>query len=159
MTKELFPSHQFQWEIIRQMSQRFFGSSSHKVQTICSYLESGKGQGACKTTPLLISMSILRDLPQQKKKNPSVLCPHLPQFYMFPRSHGNGSFLRIGKEARKFKRVFVCVMGRFLYSCVLLRFGNTLRFMPLGAPPSLRKQSRVFFFLSFVQFCDDVGYS
>jgi hypothetical protein len=41
---------------------------------------------------LFISMCILRDL--HKKKNPRALCPgELPQFYMFPHSHRNVSFL------------------------------------------------------------------
>jgi hypothetical protein len=54
---------------------------------------------------------------------------------MFPQSHGNISFVRNKKETRKLKESCLC-KGRFLYSCVLLRFGNTLELTRLGAPPS-----------------------
>jgi hypothetical protein len=49
------------------------------------------------TTPLLFSMCIiLRDLLQQKNKPYGVMQGELPQFDMFPRSHGNISFLQKG---------------------------------------------------------------
>jgi hypothetical protein len=106
MTKELFPSHQFQWGIIRQISNGFWiliTQYGHKFQSICSYLGCGEGQGSfCKQpTPLLISMSILRDLPQQKKNprvicpgiSPQVICSHVPMemllFYEMGKKPGN----------------------------------------------------------------------
>ncbi len=58
-----------------------------------------------------------------------------PQSYMFPHSHGNISFLRNGKEARKSKESPLC-KGMFSNSCVLLRFGNTLGLMLSSASPS-----------------------
>jgi hypothetical protein len=52
----------------------------------------------------------------------------LPQFYMFPCSNGNE------KEGKKLNES--CLRkGRFLYSCVLLWLGNTLKLTPLSAPP------------------------
>ncbi len=55
----------------------------------------------------------------------------LPQFSMFPCSHGNISFPQNGKEVMKLKKS--CLLkGRFLYLCILLRFGNTLA---LGSHP------------------------
>jgi len=56
----------------------------------------------------------------------------LPQFYMFPCSHGNISFLRNQKEARKLKES-CSHKGRFQYLCIHLRFGNTLGLRALGA--------------------------
>jgi len=54
-----------------------------------------------------------------------------PQFSMFPCSHGNISFPQNGKEVRKSKES--CLLkARFLYLCILLRFGNTLA---LGSHP------------------------
>jgi hypothetical protein len=44
---------------------------------------------------------------------------------MFPPSNGNISFVWNGKEARKYKASSL-LKGRFLYLCILLRFGNTL---------------------------------
>jgi hypothetical protein len=59
----------------------------------------------------------------------------LPQFYMFPCSHGNISFLGNEKEAGKSKQS--CLhKGRFLYLCVPLSFPNSPRLPPLSAPPS-----------------------
>ncbi len=82
---------------------------------------------------LFICMSILSDRRQQK--DPRALCQAVPQFHMFPRSHRNIYFPQNGKEARKPKEI--CLQkGRFPYLCVLLRFENTLGFMPLGGPPS-----------------------
>ncbi len=86
-----------------------------------------------KTTPFLICVSILSDLHQQK--NPRALCHGVPQFHMFPSSHRNISFLQNGKEARQ-SRESCLQKGKFPYLCVLLRFENTLQFMPLGGPPS-----------------------
>ncbi len=110
---------------------------------------------------LLISMCILRDLPQHKKNQPQGVMPRdLPPILYVPTFPWKCFFSTKWERSQEIKRELVCVKGRFQYSCVLLRFGNTLRLMPLGCP-SLRKQSRVFFFsffLSFVQFCD-VGYS
>jgi hypothetical protein len=40
------------------------------------------------------------------------------------------------KKQRNRKRVIIYTRGRFLYSCVLLRFGNTL-----GCPSLRRRQS------------------
>ncbi len=78
-------------------------------------------------------MSILSDLRQ--RKNPRALCQGVPQFHLFPRSHRNIYFLQNGKEVRKSKES--CLQkGRFPYLCVLLRFENTLWFMPLDGPPS-----------------------
>jgi hypothetical protein len=54
----------------------------------------------------------------------------LPNFIC---SHGNISFLWNEKEVRKSKES--CLgKGRFLYWCILLRFGNILKLMPKGAP-------------------------
>jgi hypothetical protein len=49
----------------------------------------------------------------------------LPQFYMFPHSHGNISFLPNEKKVRKYKESYLS-KGRFR---------NTLRLTPLSAPP------------------------
>ncbi len=71
-----------------------------------------------------ISVCILRDLPQQK--NPRLLCQ---------RSSPNCtcSHVPMEKEARKSKESYLH-KGRFLlYSCILLRFGNSL------SRPSLRR--------------------
>jgi hypothetical protein len=40
------------------------------------------------------------------------------------------------KKGGNRKRVVYLRGGGFLYSCVLLRFGNTFRLMPSSAPPS-----------------------
>ncbi len=48
---------------------------------------------------------------------------------MVPFSYENISFSRNEKEARKEKESCLC-KGRFQYSCILLRFENTLRLMP-----------------------------
>ncbi len=58
-----------------------------------------------------------------------------PQFYMFPCSHGNMSFVLNQKEARKSKELFMKGEVLILVRCVLLRFGNTLGLMPLGKVP------------------------
>jgi hypothetical protein len=75
-------------------------------------------------------MCILRDLPQQK--NCRALCQGRSHVYVFPCSHGNISFVPIKKEARReeIKREL------FLYSCVLLRFWNTIGLTPSSATPS-----------------------
>jgi len=81
--------------------------------------------------PLFISLCILRDIPQQKNpralcqgSSPNFICSHLPmEIFLFK------------KESRKLKES--CLRkGRFLYSCVLLRYRNTIRLTPLSAPPS-----------------------
>jgi hypothetical protein len=63
-----------------------------------------------------------------------------PQFYVFPHSHGNISFLPNEKKQGIIIIIIIinsCLhKGRFLYSCVLLRFGNTFRLMPSSVPPS-----------------------
>jgi hypothetical protein len=58
----------------------------------------------------------------------------LQQFYMFPHSHGN-FILFTKRERSKEIKGELFAKGRFQYSCILLRFGNTLEVMPLGAPP------------------------
>jgi hypothetical protein len=61
----------------------------------------------------------------------------LPQFYMFPCSHGNISFLGNEKEAGKSKES--CLhKGRFLYLCVPLRFPKQPQAHALECP-SLRR--------------------
>jgi hypothetical protein len=64
----------------------------------------------------------------------------LPQFYMFPNSHGKYFFLQqTRKKGGNKKRVVYIrkVSLSFVYSCVvLLRFRNTLRLTPSSAPPS-----------------------
>jgi hypothetical protein len=60
-------------------------------------------------------MCILRDLPPSRRTlGRYVYAEGAPQFYMFPCSHGNISFLQIGKEARKSKDSCLC-KGRFPY--------------------------------------------
>ncbi len=62
---------------------------------------------------------------------------NVPQFYLFPRSHGSISFLQNGKEARKFFLKSCLHKRRFQYSSILLRFGNALgSLMYLGSPPT-----------------------
>ncbi len=76
------------------------------------------------TTPFLFSMCV--------QKNPrGCMLGELPQFSMFPCSHGNICCPQNGKEVRKSKESCL-VKGRFLYLCILLRFGNTLA---LGSHP------------------------
>jgi hypothetical protein len=58
---------------------------------------------------------------------PNLICSHI--------LNGNISFLRNGKEARKSKESPLC-KGRFLNSCILLRFGKTLGLMLSSAFPS-----------------------
>ncbi len=64
MTKKLFPSHQFQWEIIRQMSQRFL-DPHHNMSTKSKQfvpIWDLVNDKELVNNGLLISMSILRDL-------------------------------------------------------------------------------------------------
>ncbi len=61
-----------------------------------------------------------------------VMQGELPQFYMFPHSHGN-FILFTKRERSKEIKGELFAKGRFQYSCILLRFGNTLEVMPLGA--------------------------
>jgi hypothetical protein len=56
-----------------------------------------------------------------------------PQFYMFPQSHENISFLqKQERRSDKIKRELFMCKGRFPYSCNLPRLGNTLELMPLN---------------------------
>jgi hypothetical protein len=66
------------------------------------------------------------------QKNPrGCMLGELPQYSMFPCSHWNISFPQNWKEVRKSKES--CLhKGRFLYLCIILRFGNTLA---LGSHP------------------------
>jgi len=57
----------------------------------------------------------------------------LPQFYMFSSSHGNiyiFLFYKTRNKGEEMKRELVLVSLRFLYSCGILRFRNTLGLMP-----------------------------
>jgi hypothetical protein len=63
------------------------------------------------------------------------LCLGSSPIFMFPRSHGNISFPQHGKDLKKSKESYL-LKGRFLYLCILLRFGNTFGLTTLGAPPS-----------------------
>jgi hypothetical protein len=72
-------------------------------------------------------MCVLRDLPQQKNPRGCML-RELPNLLC---SHGNISFPQNVKEVRKSKESCL-LQGRFLYLCILLRFGNTLA---LGSHP------------------------
>jgi hypothetical protein len=59
---------------------------------------------------------------------------------MFPSSYGNISFSQMEEKGGDYIFLKVYLRGVlywFQYSCILLRFGNTFRFMPLGDPPTL----------------------
>jgi len=79
---------------------------------------------------LLISMCILKDLPQQK--NPRVLCwGNSPNFISSHIPMEMFLFYETGKKLVNKKRV-AYEGERFQYSCILLRFGNTLGAHDLG---------------------------
>jgi len=91
---------------------------------------------------LFISMCIfLRDLSKQKNPrvlcrgefSPNFICSHVPMEVFL--------FNKMGKKQGNKKESCLC-KGRFPYSCILLRFGNTLwRLMPSGAPHPPRQPS------------------
>jgi hypothetical protein len=97
----------------------------HLLEMIFCYLLS-------ETTPFFISMCILRNLPQQK--NPRTLCwGSSPNFICFQVPMEIFLFREWEEKGGDKKESW------FHYSCILLRFGNTLRFMSSGDPlPSLR---------------------
>jgi hypothetical protein len=64
----------------------------------------------------------------------------LPQFSMFPCSHDLFFSYEKEKEGRKWKESCLS-KGRFLYSYVLLRFGNAVGLMLWCAPPSGERMS------------------
>jgi hypothetical protein len=64
---------------------------------------------------------------------PNFTCSHVPMEIFL--------FYKMGKKWGNKKESCLC-NGRFPYECVLLRFGDTLGLMPLGAPPS-REHTRM----------------